>query len=118
MVKKEKKEEKGNLDDEVQAIMNNVDLADKTEMQGVAHEIFLNKPSRSNITHFEASACFVSNIVFPTLGMAEQNPVNFFLELKKSQNGWATGKFVETAGGVNEQRSGAGVMNKLFGRKE
>lgn len=98
--------------------MDGVDLSEKTELQGVAHEVFLNKPSRSNITHFEASACFVCNVIFPTLGMGEKNPVNQFLDLKKSQGGWATHQFVSAAGGAQEMRAGAGMMNKLFGKKE
>lgn len=103
---------------DLETLMDNIDVSEKTELQGVAYEVFLNTPSRSNITHFEASACFVSNVIFPTLGMAEENPVNFFLELKKSQQGWATHQFVNAAGGVQEQRSGLGMMDRLFRKKE
>ncbi len=75
MKKNTKEEQEPEDKDNLESIMDGIDLGEKTELQGVAHEIFLNKPSRSNITHFEASACFVSNVIFPTLGMAEENPV-------------------------------------------
>jgi len=121
MVKKRDQKQQEQEQD-LESLMDRVDLNEKTELQGVAHEIFLNKPARSNITHFEASACFVSNVIFPTLGMAEENPVNFFLELKKSQHGWATDKFVSAASGVQDIRSGGSMMmglkEKLFGRRD
>ncbi len=119
---KSKQEQETQEKEDLESIMDNVDMSEKSELQGVAHEIFLNTPSRSNITHFEASACFVSNVIFPTLGMAEENPVNFFLELKKSQNGWSTDKFVHAASGIQDIRSGGSIMmgmkEKLFGKKE
>ena len=48
--------------------------------------------------------------------------VNFFLELKKSQSGWSTDRFVQAASGVQDLRVGGSMMTglkeKLFGRKE
>jgi len=105
-------QQKGNIDD----VLDKIDLNEKTEMEGVADQIFRSTPTRSNITPDEAAACFKCNAIFPTMGMDDENPVNGFLELKKSQSGWSTEKFVQATGGINEQRKGlmGTIGDKLF----
>lgn len=92
-------------------------LTEKTEFEAVAEQIHKATPSHSNINPWEKSACFRCNGIFPEIGMKEENPVSMFLELNKSQGGWATQKFVESVGGINNQRSGGmfgALRDKLF----
>lgn len=101
--------------DNIEEIIENVNLTEKSEMEGVADQIFQSSPTRSNITHDETSACFKCNAIFPVMGMDDENPVSDFLELKKSQLGWSTEKFVQCTSGINDQRSGG--MFKELGSK-
>jgi len=112
MTQNPKPKDPENIDD----VLDKIDLNEKTEMEGMAEQIFKSTPTRSNITPDEASACFRCNAIFPTMGMGDENPVDGFLELKKSQLGWSTEKFVQAAGGVNDQRKGlmGTIGDKLF----
>ena len=102
---------KDNLDE----LMENIDLTEKTELQGVADEMFTAGTTRTKISPDEVGATFVTGIVFKALGMGELDPTNRFLELKKSEDGFSTEKFVQAVGGQMEQRSGSGFFNRIKG---
>jgi hypothetical protein len=105
-------EEKDSLDD----VLSKVNLTEKNEFEAMAEQIHKETPSRSNISGDEASACFRCNVIFPAIGLDEENPVDMFLELKKSQLGWATEKFVQCTNGALAQKQGmmGALGQKLF----
>jgi len=108
-------------DDDLDAIMDQVQLGEKTEMEGMADQIFKASTSRTNLTPDEIGMSFSTGIVFNALGMISHDPTMRFMELKKSQGGWSTEKFVQAAGGVQDQRSGgsmgAWMKDRLFTSK-
>lgn len=104
-------------DDSLDEMLDKIDLSEKTEMGQVAEEIFKKGSGRSNISDDETGACFKCNVIFDTLGMQEDNPVDMFLELRKSKLGWATEKFVQSTSGMHDQRAGGmfgNLRDKLF----
>lgn len=110
------KTEYENEDSELEELLNR-GIADKTEFEAVAEQIHKETPSHSNIQQWEKSACFKCNTIFGEIGMKDENPVPMFLELNKSQLGWATEKFVQSVSGIQNQRSGGlfgTLRDKLF----
>lgn len=87
-------------------LVDNVSLTEKTELEGVADQVFKNEAGRTKLSEAEISACFVTKIVFESLGMKQDDPTDQFLELKKSHDGWNMNKFVEATGGAQNARSG------------
>ena len=105
---KQSKEEK------LEGILGSIDLNEKTEMGEVADQLFRNTPSRSNISNDEFILLFINNAEFKGLGkrcpnFAALNPVNDFLEFKKSVGGWNVQMFVESAGGMQNSRAGGSI---------
>ena len=94
------------FNDGIDDLVNNVSLNEKTELEGVADQVFRNEAGRTKLNDIEISACFVTKIVFSSLGMSNDDPTSKFLELKKSHEGWNMDKFVEATGGAQNARSG------------
>jgi len=106
-----KKDDDDNLDD----VLNNVDLSEKTEMGDFAEQIHQPRQSGSNINPDESGAVIICKMVFPALGM-RNNIADTFLEVSKSRHGWATEKVVQGAGGMQNQRSGGSIGGWLKDR--
>ena len=105
-------------DEELDDIVDQVQLGETSEMEGMANQIFKASTSRTNLSADEIGMTFSTGIVFSALGMVNHDPSLRFMELKKSQGGWSTEKFVQAAGGVQDQRSGgsmgAWMKDRLF----
>jgi len=106
------------IDDELE----NIDLSEKTEMEGVAEQIFKEGDSRSNLFQEEIALILTCDLIFPVLGMDRHNPTGNFKNLAKSRKGWSTEKFVEAASRMQNSRSG-GTMGgwmkeRLFSQKQ
>lgn len=103
-------------------ILSSGQLNEKTELEGVAEQIFKADRTRTKLLNGEVSMVFVTDIVFDCLGMKTQNPTNKFMELKKSENGWSTEKFVQTTQQTNDNRSGGSIgswfKDRLFTPKQ
>lgn len=102
-------------DDNLDDVLENVDLSEKTEMGDFAEQIHRPRPSGSNISPEEASSVIICNEVFRTLGM-QNNLADRFIEVAKSRQGWATEKVVQGAGGIQNTRSGGSIGGWLKDR--
>jgi len=114
------------LEDEVKEFS----VHQKTELEGAADQIFEDKLTqeglssidmRTNLTVEELPLCLVNDLVFNIVGCPELSPTRQFKRLASSRNGWKTEKFVQTAQGSNDMKTGTGFMDKmgnLFKRKE
>lgn len=115
--KEDFEEERSNIDD----VLNNVDLSEKTEMGDFAEQIHKPRQSGSNIDGDESSAIIICKTVFPLLGMSD-NIADTFMEVAKSRHGWATEKVVQGAGGIQNTRSGGSIggwlKDRLFTPKQ
>lgn len=98
------KENKENLD----KVLDNIDLSDKTEMGDFAEQVHQPRPSGSNINSDEGSAVVICKTVFPVLGMSN-NIADTFMDVAKSRGGWATEKVVQGASGIQDMRSGGSI---------
>ena len=87
-------------------VIERFDLSESTELGEVAQNIFKNVAGRTNLTNDEICLCLINDLIFKGLKMDNLNPVNGFLELKKSQGGWSVNKMVESVGGMLNNRSG------------
>ena len=114
---KPKPEPEENLDD----VLNNVDLSEKTEMGDFADQIHRARQSGSNISLDESGSVIICKMVFPVLGMSN-NIADTFMEVAKSRGGWATEKVVQGAGGIQNTRSGGSIggwmKDRLFTPKQ
>lgn len=101
----------------IEELVENMDLTDKTEMGEFAEQIHRARPSGSNVTAEESGAVVQCKIIFPVLGM-KNNIADMFMEVAKSRGGWATEKVVQGAGGIQNQRSGGTfggwIKDRLF----
>jgi len=94
-------------------VLANVNMNEKTEMEGMADQIFKKGDSRSNLFEPEIGLIITCDVVFDVLSMQNFNPSKNFKSLAKSRRGWSTEKFVEAASGVQNQRSG-GSLGSFF----
>ena len=108
---KERSLDDENLDD----VLRNTDLSEKTEMGDFADQIHKPRQSGSNITLDESSNIIICKVVFPVIGM-RNNIADIFMEVAKSRQGWATEKVVQGAGGIQNQRSGGSIGGWLKDR--
>ena len=90
------------LDEEIEGL----DLTEKTEMEGLAEQVFRTGDERTNIHPAELGLIMACDVHFNSLGIPESNPTNNFKKLAKSRMGWSTNKLIEGLGGVNNMRSG------------
>jgi len=108
--------------DSLDEVLNKVDLSEKTEMGEVANNIFQKGAGRTNLTDDEVCLVFINNAIFKGLGLNHLNPVDSFMELKKSHNGWSTEKFVQSTSGLANMRSGGtfgmAIKEKLFSPRQ
>lgn len=98
-------------------VLDNVDLSEKTEMGEVANNIFQRGAGRTNLSEEEGALCFINDAIFKGLQLDDLNPVENFMEIKKSVKGWSTEKFVQGMGGITNSRSGGmlgGIKDALF----
>ena len=115
------------LDDQ----LNEINLKDPSELEGVAKQLF--EDSRDDITGLnsidmktnlideEIGLCLINDIIFKSLSLDDLSPTRQFKRLASSRGGWKTEKFVQTASGIRDERSGGSFGNKLaglFGRRE
>lgn len=106
-----KEEDEKDLDD----MLRNMDLSEKTELGEVAQNIFHPGAGRTNLTDDEIALCLINDLVFKGLNMDDLNPVDKFIELKKSKQGWSVNKMVESVSGLAQVRSGGLVGERLNG---
>ena len=96
-------------------VLDGIDLSEKTELGEVAQNIFSKGAGRTNLTDDEICLCLINDLIFKGLKMDKLNPVESFLELKKSQGGWSVNKMIEGVSGLANVRGGGmigeGVKN-------
>ena len=110
------------VDENIDKLIDDINLNEKTELEGVADQIFKKGVSRTNLNPEEIGMTFTTGIVFDALGMKSKDPTERFMELNKSQQGWSMEKFVQTTNGVNDQRNAGGlggfIKDRLFKPKQ
>ena len=111
-----KEQDEENLDD----ILKNVDLSEKTEFGEITKEFSENKPSSSNLTEDEFRLTWRAKSILRRLSPKSVLIIEDFIDGKRSVHGWNTGQKVQAITGVQQQRSGFGsqFMEKMFQRKE
>lgn len=102
-------------EESIEDVLDKVDLSEKTEMEGVADQVFKPGSARTLLDNEEISNILICDVVMTSLGLDDVNPTNNFKELKKSLGGWSTEQFVRAASGIQDQRAGGGFMNGIKG---
>ena len=93
-------------------------MTDKTELGEVSKEFGESKPSSSNLTMDEFRLAWRAKNILRHMSPKSALIVDEFIDMKRSVKGWNTDKKVEAIVGVREQRSGQGIMSKLFSPKQ
>lgn len=111
---KEKDEQK-----DLEKIMNRAaeGLSETSELGEVTKEFGESKPSSSNLTSDEFRLVWRGKNILKHMSPKSAMIIDEFIDLKRSVKGWNTDKKVEAITGVQNQRSGNGIMNKLFSPK-
>ena len=91
-----------NLDD----VLRNVDLSEKTEMGEVVKEFSENKPSASNLTSDEFRLTWRAKSILRRLSPSSTIIIDDFVDGKRSVDGWNTSRKVEAITGIQQQRTG------------
>lgn len=98
------KEDDENLDD----VLQNVDLSEKTELGEVTREFSENRPSSSNLTSDEFRLVWRARSILRVLSPKSEAIITDFVDMKRSVDGWNTNRKVEAITGVQQQRTGFG----------
>ena len=88
-----------------------------SEMGEVAREFNTNHPSSSNLTKDEHTLSWRGKNMLKNISPTAVEIINDFLDSKRSVGGWNTDRKVEAITGIHQQRSGGGIMEKLFANK-
>ena len=92
-------------------------LTDKTELGEVTKEFGESKPSSSNLSADEFRLSWRGKNILKHMSPSSAKIIDDFIDMKRSVKGWNTDKKVEAIVGVQQQRSGQGIMSKLFSPK-
>jgi len=93
-------------------------LTEKTEMGEVTKEFSESKPSSSNLTQDEFTLVWRAKNILKRLSPKSVSIIDEFIDMKRSVRGWNTEQKVKAITGIQEQRSGTGLMNKFFQPKQ
>jgi hypothetical protein len=92
-------------------------INEKTELGEVTKEFSENKPSASNLSSDEMRLVWRGQNILKHMSPKSAQIITEFIDLKRSVKGWNTDKKVEAIAGAQNQRSGNGIMQKLFSPK-
>jgi len=92
-------------------------INERSELGEVTKEFNQNKPSASNLSADEMRLVWRGKNILKHMSPQSSMMIDEFIDLKRSVRGWNTDKKVQAIGGIQEQRSGQGVMNKLFANR-
>ena len=93
-------------------------LQESTELGEVAREFDKSTPSNSNLTQDEFRLTWRAENILKRLSPKSVEIIRGFVDQKRSVNGWNTNQKVQAITGVQQQRGGNSMMDKLFGNKK
>lgn len=93
-------------------------INERSELGEVTKEFGESKPSSSNLTSDEFRLAWRGKNILKHMSPKSALIIDEFIDMKRSVKGWNTEKKVEAIVGVQQQRSGQGIMNKLFTPKQ
>ena len=95
-------------DDNLDELMQNIDLSEKTELGEVTKEFSENKPSSSNLSNDEFRLVWRAKSILKVLSPKSAGIIDDFVDMKRSVGGWNTHQKVSAITGIQQQRTGFG----------
>ena len=92
-------------------------LEEKTELGEVAKEFNTFTPSSSNLGKDEHTLLWRGKNILKRMSPSSVSILDDFMNTKRSVGGWNTHQKVSAITGIQQQRQGGGMKEKLFGNR-